>query len=360
LVSGENEPECDKIRWAQIPKKIEMGRRIGTGKEVGLRAIANVRGVVAAIAIDQRSAMRALFAKAMGIEAQTVPVEKLMQFKEAVSRKLTPYASSILLDPEYGLTAARLRASSTGLLLAYEQTGYEGAARMPRLLNGWSVSRLVERGANGIKLLVYYSALAEAAVNNTKQAFIECVGAECAMADIPFFLELVTYAEGVPDKSAQLARLKPSLVADSIREFCKDRYQVDILKVGVPVDLTRVEGSPAANRDVVYRREQAIEHYRYAAETAKIPFVYLSEGVSNETFQFGLELATEAGAKFSGILCGRATWKDGVPVFVEKGEHALEDWLEQDGVRNIRNFDQSLQNAVPWFAFNTSRPGAKE
>lgn len=337
-----------------------MGRRISAGKEAGLQAIANVRGVVAALAIDQRSAMRALFAKAMEIDPDSVPAEKLIQFKEAVSRKLTPHASSILLDPEYGLTAAKLRASSAGLLLAYEQTGYDGAARMPRLLNDWSVSRLAQCGANGIKLLAYYSTLASSAVNDAKHIFIERVGVECAMADIPFFLELVTYAEEVPDKSAELARLKPSLVADSIKEFSKDSYQVDVLKVGMPVDLTRVAGSPAANQEVVYRRGEAIEHYLCAAEAAKIPFVYLSEGVSNETFQFGLELAAEAGVKFSGILCGRATWKDGVPVFVQKGKQALDDWLEQEGVRNIRNLDQSLQNATPWFAFDTSRPDAKE
>jgi len=330
-----------------------MGRRTSAGKEAGLRAIADVRGVIAALAIDQRAALRTLFAKAMGCEPERVPADKLVQFKEAVSRILTPHASSILLDPEYGLGAAKQRAISAGLLLAYEQTGHEGAARMPRLLDGWSARRLVDSGANGIKLLLYYSTLDLPDVNDGKQAFVERVGAECAEVDIPFFLELVTYAHGVADKSAELARLKPSVVAGAMREFSNDRYQVDVLKVGVPVDLTHVEGAPAAAADktIVYRREEAIECYRRAAEAAaEVPFVYLSEGVSNETFQFGLELAAQAGVKFSGILCGRATWKDGVPVFVEKGERALEDWLEQDGVRNIKSLDRHLQHAAPWFA----------
>lgn len=61
-----------------------------------------------------------------------------------------------------------------------------------------------------------------------------------------------------------------------------------------------------------------------------MPFIYLSQGVSNETFQYALELAAEAGVNFSGVLCGRVTWKDGVTVFVDKGLTALEDWLNQE------------------------------
>jgi tagatose 1,6-diphosphate aldolase len=62
-------------------------------------------------------------------------------FKEAVSRILTPHASAILLDPEKGRAAAKQRAKSAGLLLAYEQRGYDKQVqgRMPRLLEGWTV-----------------------------------------------------------------------------------------------------------------------------------------------------------------------------------------------------------------------------
>jgi tagatose 1,6-diphosphate aldolase len=108
----------------------------GDGKKRGLQAVADERGVIAALAIDQRSAPRKLFGNAMGIEADKVPSEKLVQFKEAVSRILTPHASAILLDPEYGLTAARERAKSAGLLLAYEKTGFDKTApgRIPQPL----------------------------------------------------------------------------------------------------------------------------------------------------------------------------------------------------------------------------------
>ena len=331
-----------------------MTEKISGGKRKRLEAVSDARGIIAAVAIDQRSALRSLFARSMGIEPENVPAERLIQFKEAVSRILTPHASAILLDPEYGLPAARRRAKNTGLLLAYEKTGYDRKmpGRLPGLLDRWSVERLAEAGADSVKLLLYYSNLSSEEVNDIKHAFVQRVGAECAAADMPFFLELVSYAEGLEENSADFARRKPSIVTAGMVEFSKPRYHVDVLKVGVPVDLAYVEGSPAAGVEILYTRQQAKEHFRRAAEVARVPFLYLSEGVSNPTFQFGLELAAEAGAAFSGVLCGRATWKEGVAVFEERGMAALEDWLAQEGVRNIENINRHLDAATPWFAFH--------
>lgn len=329
-----------------------MGPGITEGKKKGLQAVADGRGMIAALAIDQRSALRKMFAKAMNIEAGRVPAEMLAEFKAAVSRVLTPHASAILLDPEYGLPAAQERAKTAGLLLAYEKTGYDKTApgRLPELLAHWSVRRLISAGASAVKILLYYSNTSAEEVNDRKHAFVERVGAECSDADVPFFLELVSYGEGLEDKSAEFARIKPEVVAKGMDEFSKPLYRVDVLKVGVPVNMLYVEGSPAAGKDILYRRSEAIAHYRRAAAAARIPFVYLSEGVSNETFQYALELAAEAGVNFSGVLCGRATWQDGVPVFAAKGAKALEEWLLQEGVKNIEAVNRCLTSARPWFS----------
>ena len=331
-----------------------MNRKITNGKRKGLEAVSGSRGVIAAVAIDQRSALRRLFAGFLGAEPETVPAEKLMQFKEAVSRTLTPHASAILLDPEYGLAAARERAISAGLLLAYEKTGYDQKVpgRLPGLLDHWSVERLAEAGADAVKVLLYYSSFSSADVNDRKHAFVERVGAECAAADLPFFLEIVSYAEGMEDKGIDFARVKPEVVTKGIAEFSKLEYKVDVLKVGVPVNLKYLEGSPSASGEIVYSREEAKRYFQSAAQCAEIPFIYLSEGVSNEAFLHALELAAEAGVKFSGVLCGRATWKEGVQVFVEKGRAALEDWLGSEGTRNIENVNQRLAAATPWFAIS--------
>jgi tagatose 1,6-diphosphate aldolase len=331
-----------------------LTEKISGVKRKRLKAVSDSRGIIAAVAMDQRSALRSLFARSMRIEPANVPAERLIQFKEAVSRILTPHASAILLDPEYGLPAARERAKTTGLLLAYEKTGYDKKVpgRFPSLLDHWSVERLAEAGADSVKLLLYYSNLSSEDVNDIKHTFVQRVGAECAMADMPFFLELVSYGEGLEEKSIEFARMKPSIVTAGMVEFSKPRYHVDILKVGVPVDLAYVEGSPATGAEILYSRQQAKELFRRAADVARVPVLYLSEGVGNPTFQFGLELAAEAGAAFSGVLCGRATWKDGVAVFEEKGMAALEDWLAQEGVGNIENINRHLDAATPWFAFH--------
>ena len=328
-----------------------MGGSLSSGKKKGLDAVSDARGVIAALAIDQRSAMRELFGRAIGVPPEDVPVEKLVQYKEAVSRVLTSHASAILLDPEFGLPATKKRVKGTGLLLAYEKTGYDKTVpgRLPRLLEHWSAERLVKVGADCIKLLLYYSSTSSEEINDQKHVLVERVGAECAAVDVPFFLELVNYAEGLDDKSAAFARMKPAVVAQGMREFSRPRYRVDVLKVGVPVNPEFVEGSPSKGKETLHSRSQALELYRHAAaEAAGVPFIYLSQGVTNEMFQFALELAADAGVTFSGVLCGRATWKDGVDVLVKQGEAALEQWLQTTGVQNIENVNRHLKAAVPW------------
>lgn len=339
--------------------KAETFHQVSPGKRQGLIALADSRGVIAALAIDQRDALRALFSRAMNTAPESVPAENLIQFKEAVSAVLTPHASSILLDPEYGLPAAKRRAETAGLLLAYEQSGYDkkSSGRLPRLLEHWSVQRLVQAGANGVKLLLYYSNVSSPEINDTKRAFVEAVGAECAACDVPFFLELVSYREGLDEKGPEFAKVKSEVVSSGMAEFSQPRYRVDILKVGIPVNLNFVQGAPSPAGAPLYSRAEACKHFATAATASRVPFIYLSEGVSNATFQFGLELAAESGAKFSGVLCGRATWKDGVPIFVSSGVSALQDWLAQEGVQNILNVNARLAASTPWFAFTTAGTG---
>jgi tagatose 1,6-diphosphate aldolase len=168
---------------------------------------------------------------------------------------------------------------------------------------------------------------------------------------VPFFLEFVGYEENVDEKGIEYARKKPEIVARSMEEFSKPQYAVDVLKVEVPVNMAFVKGARSSKGESVYTREEAKEHFRRAASMAKKPFIYLSAGVSNDTFNESLELAAEAGTNFSGVLCGRATWKDGIPVYAKQGLKAFEEWLSKQGVANINNVNQRLAAAKPWFSF---------
>ncbi len=326
--------------------------RMTRGKLAGIQAVADERGVIAAAAMDQRGSLRKALAKAKGREVSDA---ELTEFKVIGTRLLTPYASAILMDPEYGLAAVKAKAPNAGVLLAYEKTGYDAGVpgRLPDLLDRWSVARLVTAGADAIKILLYYAPDDPARINEVKHAFIERVGAECAAHDVPFFLEPICYSDTARDeKSLEFARLKPDLVTRSMAEFSKARYGVDVLKVEVPVNMTYVKGSPVFGGTVAYTEAEVPELFRKAAAMAGKPFIYLSAGVTDEVFRATLELAVSAGIRFAGVLCGRATWQDGIPAYATGGAAALEDWLRDRGRRNIEALNAVLRlGATPWHAF---------
>ncbi len=327
--------------------------KITPGKQKGLEAVSNQQGVIGAAAMDQRGSLKSAIAKEKGVDKKAVTDQMMAEFKEAVTRVLTPHATAILLDPEYGLSAAKVRSRNAGLLLAYEKSGYDNnqPGRLPDLLDHYSVRRLCSAGADCVKILLYYTPFDPAAINETKHAWVERIGAECIALDVPFFLEFVGYEEGADEKSADFARKKPEIVSRSMEEFSKPQYGVDVLKVEVPVNMAYVKGARASKGESVYSRDEAKEHFRRAAAMAKKPFIYLSAGVSNDTFNESLELAAEAGTNFSGVLCGRATWKDGIPVYAKQGLKAFEEWLGKQGVENINNVNKRLAAAKPWFSF---------
>jgi tagatose 1,6-diphosphate aldolase len=327
--------------------------KITPGKQKGLQAVANSQGVIAAAAMDQRGSLRSSIAKDKGVDKKAVTSEMMSEFKEAVVRVLTPHASAILLDPEFGLSASKLRARGCGLLLAYEKSGYDNTqpGRLPDLLDDYSVRRIVAAGADCVKILLYYSPFDPAHINEMKHAWVERIGAECQAADVPFFLEFVGYDEGLDEKSIEYARKKPESVKRSMEEFSKAQYGVDVLKVEVPVNMAFVAGTRSCKGESAYTRDQAKDYFRAAAAVAKKPFIYLSAGVSNEVFSETLELAAESGTNFSGVLCGRATWKEGIPIYAKQGVKALEDWLSNQGVANIKNVNDRIVAAKPWFGF---------
>ncbi|NNJ10382.1 tagatose 1,6-diphosphate aldolase [Chloroflexales bacterium ZM16-3] len=324
--------------------------QITKGKFDGIQACADANGVIAAAAMDQRGSLKKAIAKARGSE---VDGTALTEFKTVVTRVLTKHSSAILMDPEYGLPSLEHRAPGTGVLLAYEKTGYDATVkgRLPDLLDVWSVRRLAEAGADAIKILLYYNAFDTPEVNEIKHAFIERIGAECAAIDKPFFLEPLAYDDVIGDeKSLEFAKAKPKYVAAYMAEFSKPRYGVDVLKVEVPVNVKFVEGMKVFGGVAAYTREEAKQHFVDAAAASSKPFIYLSAGVTDDVFRETLELAAEAGTPFSGVLCGRATWQDGVPIFGKEGAPALEAWLEDRGVTNIKALNEVIaKGAKPWW-----------
>ncbi len=331
-----------------------MGKvKISKGKFAGMNACADQRGVIAALAVDHRGNLLEAIARARGPEGQAT-AEDMLAFKTAVTRTLTPYTSAILLDPEYGLEAIPSRASGAGVMLAYEKSGYDTTVkgRLPDLLPEWSVRRLVEARAQAIKILLYYNPFDSAQIKAVKQAYVERIGAECAALDVPFFLEPLVYDDALGDeKGLDFARKKPEYVTRSIEEFSKPRYGVDVLKVEIPINPAYVSGINAfGGGDYAFQRHEAMEWFRTAASAASKHFIFLSAGVTNEMFCELLELAAEAGVKYAGVLCGRATWQDGISIYAKEGGAALERWLEHEGVQHVQALNAILaQSAMPWW-----------
>ena len=325
---------------------------LSAGKVQHMNALSNDKGVIAAAAMDQRGSLSKSLATAKGVSPKDITDEMMQEFKTAVSRILTPHASAILLDPEWGLPAAKARAKNAGLLLAYENSGYDNTqpGRLPDLLPHVSVKRIKEdMGADAVKILIYYTPFDDPKVNDIKHAFIERIGAECETYEIPFFLEFIGYdPKGGDEKGFEFAKLKPKIVTGAMEEFSKPQYRVDVLKVEVPINANYVEGSSVYKGQKAYSRAEALDHFRSAAAVAKKPFIYLSAGVSNPQFIESLAMAAESGTDYSGVLCGRATWKDGMPIYATQGLKALEDWLSTEGVKNIEAVNQAITSAKSW------------
>jgi tagatose-1,6-bisphosphate aldolase len=106
--------------------------QLTVGKLRGLGATSSPTGIFTILAFDHRQS----FVKLLDPQApERVTYGEVVAAKAQVVRALAPYTSAVLLDPVYG--AAQAIASGAlpgqaGLLVALEETGYEGedTARM--------------------------------------------------------------------------------------------------------------------------------------------------------------------------------------------------------------------------------------
>lgn len=312
-----------------------------------MEKLSDENGIISALAFDQRGALKRLMAQHQTEEPTT---EQMEQLKVLVAEELTKYSSSMLLDPEYGLPATKALVPQTGLLLAYEKTGYDTSStkRLPDCLDLWSAKRIKEQGADAVKFLLYYDVDSEEELNDQKKAYIERIGSECVAEDIPFYLEILAYDENITDTSSvEYAKVKPRKVIEAMKVFSEPRFNVDVLKVEVPVNVKYVEGFSAG--EVVYTREEAAGYFAEQDKATNLPYIYLSAGVSAKLFQETLVFAHESGANFNGVLCGRATWAGSVEAYIKNGEEAAREWLRTTGFTNIDELNKVLQKvATSW------------
>ena len=227
----------------------------------------------------------------------------------------------------------------------------EGVGENERLSNpieNWTIAKAQRAGADAIKLLAYYHPDASPETLKHQQAFVRHVGDECEKQDLPFLLELVSYALEGTAKSVGFAKQKPDLVIRSVQEFTDPSYKVDILKLEFPADLKYTADYQDADfyaGDAAYELAEVKEICQKLDEASTLPWVILSAGVDIEEFIENVNLATGAGA--SGFLCGRAIWKGVFQYYPDTD--AVQKFLDNEATTNFKNANAAAENALPWF-----------
>lgn len=264
------------------------------GKWRRLGQTATRKGVFVVLALDHRGNLQRAINPA---GPALVSVEMIRDIKRDVAAALSPASSAILLDPETGageFIADIIIPSQTGLIMTLDATGYAGdpSERVTRILEGWSVEQISRLGAAGVKLLLYYHPDAPNAPD--QRGLVERVAEACLTADLPFFLEPLSYSLD-PQGGKLSSEEKQAVVTETARQLSP--LGVDILKVEFPLDV-KVE------QDRTEWRQACVD----LNEASVVPWILLSAGVDFDTYYQQVAVACESGA--SGVMAGRAIWKE--------------------------------------------------
>jgi sulfofructosephosphate aldolase len=272
------------------------------------------------LAIDQREALRAMFA-----EHQDAPVtdEQITAFKVDAARELTPYASAVLLERQFALDAvldAGAIAPGCALIAAADHFTGDDREFVAEVRIDEQVDPAWVKSVGGVamKLLVLWRPDEDPA---GRVALVEDFVARCRAAGLISIVEPVS--RGSRDGTPRSTEEWNAGVLAAAREL--GGLGADLYKAEVPL---HGEGDEAEVR-------------RYCAELTEAidgPWVVLSTGVPHDLFPYAVRLACEEGA--SGFLAGRAVWRQVVGA-ADRGEA-----LRRHAVPRLRELGEIVDAAV--------------
>jgi tagatose 1,6-diphosphate aldolase len=312
-----------------------MNYSLGTRR--GLEACASDRGIFSVLALDHRQNLRKELSPH---DPAAVTYDQMVEFKRAVVRALAPHSSGTLLDPEIGAAQCIADGSlpgSAGLIVAIEATGFAGpaTARVSRVLDGWSVEKAKRMGASAAKLLVYYNPDASNAAD--QERFVADVAAECRRQDLAMFLEPLSFSLVEGDKLTGEARRR--VVIETARRLAP--LGGDVLKAEFPYD-------PSVTDRARWRKA-----CRELEEASPVPWVLLSGGVDDATFEAQVQVACEEGA--SGVVAGRSVWAAAATMAPSERDR----FLETTGRERLKRLRDIVEIAGrPWPGRPRRRPDA--
>ncbi|MBE9515212.1 MAG: tagatose 1,6-diphosphate aldolase, partial [Chloroflexi bacterium] len=303
--------------------------------------LADSKGIMTMCAIDHRGALK----RALNEEnPDTVSYQGMVDFKLDLCQAIAPFASAILLDPEYGAgqaIAAGLLPGPKGLLVSVEKTGYTGdsTARITELLPGWSVKKVKKMGASAVKLLIYFRPDLKD-VASKQLDLVARLADQCLEEDIAFLVEPVSYPiEEGGASSKKFAEIKPRLVIETARQITA--LPIDVLKAEFPADINFEQD-----------KGKLLALCQELNQASRLPWVLLSAGVDFDSFKKQVEIACKSGA--SGFLAGRALWQEGAQI---RSREERMDFFRNTAPPRLKELAEIADSyGKPWY----SRLGAEK
>lgn len=275
-----------------------------TAERRGYQQICGENGLMMVVACDQRGGMRKVLADAA--EAQkAIDEATLGVVKAGIVQHLANKASCVLLDAVCAVPDVvddGVLGRDTGLLIGLDASGWDLDAkgyRISKLVPGVTARRVRELGGTGAKLMVYLRPDTPEANTVNLDIIRDCI-ADFANEDLLLVVEILTYQlDGESD--ADYAAAFPGLIVDSARISVE--LGAKVLKLPYP-------GTPEACAEIT-------------ALCGDIPWAVLSAGVDHSTFIGQVEIAMQNGA--SGVIAGRALWKDCISLDGDTRREKLEN-----------------------------------
>lgn len=295
-----------------------------------------------ALAIDQGTSLKEIIKEK---KRKTFTPSDYYFFKKQIILNLGVTLSSILFDYDSYLSDPSFRTIETSKIIAYEDDAYniENKSRITLLPKKLHQNDEIIKDFSAIKFFMYFNPDSDSIVNYEKLKLIKHVGLICKDLDIPYLFEpLLYYDEDINIDYHNYLLKKPIYIKSFYKEFSKEEYQIDIIKIEFPFNEFEINGFENDNTSTIYSHENCSEIMQECFENVTTPFVFLSAGMKFNNFLQSLELAKSSKINFLGFLCGRSIWQDSIDIFCKSGQEKFLDWINVEGKERV----QKLKNAV--------------
>ena len=288
---------------------------------VPLTKLARPSGALAMVAVDQREALRGMFA---AHQSGPVTDAQLTQFKVDVARELSPFASALLVDQEFGIDAIineKALVDTCGLIAAADLlVGPAGGAATETAIDpDVDPRRMRDIGSVGLKFLVLWRNDESPEI---RAKLVEDFNQLCKVSGLPSIIEIIV--KPPMDSTKSFNREEELIIA--AREAAT--WKPDLYKAEVPF---HGEG----DLNLVTKNAERI------SEAIGSPWVVLSNGVKQPFFNDAVKACAMGGA--SGFLAGRAVWADIV------GAADIPEALRETSIPRLQRLAEIVDtHAKPW------------